>query len=286
MWVSWHSGVLQTEKRISRQLDADHHIQYAEDRIDEACIQTDRAALLECVHDEIKAAQDHGRAQSDLDAQMAMALWAKIMTISTIAAAALSMFGLYLIWRSIDAVNETNAIMRQGQRPWLEFTIPDTIVIVDPGRGAGAVVRRADIKQSMIVKNFGTSPAIRSFCFVRFLDTNKPFEIDDEIDAVVDFCVKWKPHGLGESVLPSDEIKISMNGDRVHELLEVSDTTASEMSLKAFVCLYYRSIDGTDYTSVKPFWVDYTGETVDYGEGEIPGKVAVLRSFGVGARFT
>lgn len=87
---------------MSRQQDAEHHIQYAEDRIDEACIQADRTTLIKCVHDEVKSAQDHGRAESDLDAQMAMALWAKTMTLSGIAGSVLAGGGLYLVWRTLE----------------------------------------------------------------------------------------------------------------------------------------------------------------------------------------
>lgn len=158
-YAAWNTGYSQAEKRMSRQQSAQHHIQYAEDRIDETCIQTDRTALLKCVHDEIKTAQDHARAESDLNAQMAMALWAKVVTLSGIVGSILASGGLYLVWRTlgatadaVDAANATNQIMRDDQRPWLSIEVTNVrrfIISLD----------EAMIELELSITNLGNTPA-------------------------------------------------------------------------------------------------------------------------------
>ncbi len=112
---------------------AKNHISFAEDRIERTCISLQSAALMQCIKEEIEAASDHSRAERDLNAQEAMALWAQLMTVVTGLSLLVTGAGVYYVrWTLIQtadtniaavsaatAANEANQIMRQEQRPWV-----------------------------------------------------------------------------------------------------------------------------------------------------------------------
>ena len=101
-WLSWDISAKITEIRLGRVQTASLHIEYAQDRIRQTCINEDPATLLDCVTVEVMAAQDNGRAESDLDAQQAMALWAKLMTLASVLGLGVTTIGVYLVWGTLD----------------------------------------------------------------------------------------------------------------------------------------------------------------------------------------
>lgn len=205
LYAVWHTGYSQAEKRVSRQQSAEHHIQYAEDRIDETCTQADRASLLKCVHDEIKSAQDHGRAKSDLDAQMAMALWAKIMTISGIAGSVLAGGGLYLVWRTleatgdaVEAANTSNEIMRQEQRPWVTLEKDFHCHFHDTGGYQGTLAWNYNLR------NKGKTPAYAITGHSKIIKGDSYFDTWNQIEEFKEDCVKKTSAGQVPIIFPNE----------------------------------------------------------------------------------
>ena len=123
-WISWDISAEQAEIRVRGEQSANQHIEYAQDRIRQTCLDRDLAALSECIAKEIVSAQDHSRAERDLYAQQAMALWAKIMAVVTFLGLGLTSLGIYLVWGTLDqtkaatkaAVEAVNVTREIGQR--------------------------------------------------------------------------------------------------------------------------------------------------------------------------
>ena len=129
-WFAWGLSADQTEIRMSREQSSSQHIEYAQDRIRQTCLDRGPATFLECATVEIVSAQDHGRAESDLDAQQSMALWAKLMTLASLAALGVTAVGVYLVWGTLeqtrvaskaaqDAVIVAQEVNHKQLRPWL-----------------------------------------------------------------------------------------------------------------------------------------------------------------------
>lgn len=159
-YLSWNISASQTEIRVSRDQNANQHIEYAQDRIRQTCLDRDPTTYLECVTVEIISAQDHGRAESDLDAQQAMALWAKLMTVASVAGLGVTAIGVYLVWGTLDqtraatnAAQDAVAVTRDiGQRQVRAYLVDLDVRVV--GYTPGAIPT-----YHMIVKNTGQSPA-------------------------------------------------------------------------------------------------------------------------------
>lgn len=163
-WMSWGLSADQTEIRMRGEQSAQQYIEYAEERIERTCLDREGAALMECIHEEIKSAQDHSRAERDLDAQQAMALWTKLMVLVSVSATILTMFGLYFVWRTLKAsesateaaltaVEVTRETGFNETRPWLliEADVQGPLEIKDSG------IR---FSVDYTITNFGSTPAI------------------------------------------------------------------------------------------------------------------------------
>lgn len=208
LYAAWHTGASQAEKRMSREQSAEQHIKYAEDRIDESCTQADRTPLLKCVHDEIKAAQDHSRSESDLDAQMAMALWAKVMTLSGIVGSILASGGLYLVWRTlgttadaVDAASAANQIMRDGQRPWVVLKREVICEFADKGF-LGQITWNYDFE------NKGKSPAYDVMLSLTFIKRRHFQHMSDQLQGYLEDVLSKRRLQTMAVIFPNERTEI------------------------------------------------------------------------------
>ena len=180
--VIWIFSAYQTEIRMRRDQTASQHIEYAQDRIRRTCLDRDFAALLECITIEIISAQDHGRAESDLDAQEDMALWAKLMAVVSFLGLGITSFGVYLVWGTLDqtrvatkaaqdAVAVTKKMGRMQTQAYLSFSGTSLHYLIE-----GAVPVSLQVRPEF--KNTGQSPGtiVYGFCDTFFLaDLVTPF---------------------------------------------------------------------------------------------------------------
>lgn len=283
-YAAWHTGASQAEKRMSRQQDAKHHIQYAEDRIDQTCVQTDRESFLKCVHDEIKSAQDHGRAKSDLDAQMAMALWAKIMTFSGVVSSILAGGGLYMVWRTLEttgdavqAANTTNKIMREEQRPWVTLEKEFHCEFSDRGSFQGMIAWNKNFR------NKGKTPAFDIQTHVKLIKGEYGFSAMYEMKRFTEKCIQTNK-GRGMPILypgevtnlqpytgfQSDTYDLSRNADGK---LEKKEVKGDEFGL--IFCITYRLGLALD----SPIGVETRGFHIEGQEGAYGPWTHRLREF-------
>jgi hypothetical protein len=158
-WAVWDISASQTEVSMRREQNAAQHIEYAQDRIRQTCLDRDYAALLECVTEEIIAANDHGRAESDLDAQQAMALWAKLMTLASVAGTGLTALGIYLVWGTLSETRKATLAAQSSaeaaiadQRPWLKLSVGILGDVFFDEKDVRVIV-------AWKIKNVGRSPA-------------------------------------------------------------------------------------------------------------------------------
>lgn len=119
----WDLASDQAEQRVRGEQSTQSHIEYAEDRIDEKCLSLDPIPLRDCIHKEIESARDHARANQDLDAQHSMAFFTKIMGFTAIAGLVLGGLSIIVIIATLNEMGRANQIMRNEQRPWLDFEI-------------------------------------------------------------------------------------------------------------------------------------------------------------------
>lgn len=154
---------------MSREHSAGQYIEYAQDRIRETCLDAELSALRECITVEIVSAQDHRRAERDLDAQESMALWAMIMTAISVAGVGLTGLGIYLVWGTLS---ETRIAARAAQ---------DAVAVTrDIGEAQVRCYIYANVAEintdtdnmDIVFRNFGNSPGSVSYvdCYVLVYD--------------------------------------------------------------------------------------------------------------------
>lgn len=151
-YLLWHESARLAEQKIRDEQRAQAHIEYAEDRIDENCLSLVGVPLRDCIHEEIQAAQDHSRAEGDLDAQQVMARFTRIMGYTGIAGVVLGGVSVVLILMTLWETSAGVRVMRSEQRPWVDILKPN----VKKARfGAGS----GEIDLLFPLENTGQSPA-------------------------------------------------------------------------------------------------------------------------------
>lgn len=120
--LTWDFSALLTEERVSEENRSKAHIEYAQDRINENCRALEGMAFRNCVQEEIEASKDHSRAEGDLDAQQAMALFTRWMAYTGVAGVVLAGASVVLILATLWETRSGIEIMRNEQRPWLKLT--------------------------------------------------------------------------------------------------------------------------------------------------------------------
>lgn len=166
-WAVWDVSASQTELRVRREQNTAEHTEYAQDRARQACLNRDPSAYLECVTVEVIAANDHGRAESDLDAQQAMAFWAKLMTLVSAAGVVFTGLGIYLVWGTLFETRQANKSAQAAVDVTREIGQAQTRAYVRIVSGTVSMQRsasdmcdtriRPDIK--FVVTNYGPTPA-------------------------------------------------------------------------------------------------------------------------------
>lgn len=149
-WGVWDLATEQAEQRVKSEQSAEDHIEYAKDRIEEKCLTIEPVPLRDCIYEEIESARDHDRANQDLDAQRAMALFTKIMGATALLGVVLGAVSVVLIYMTLSEtqrmVNETQKIGEAQTRAYISRT-------------RGGVWPGVGLEFELEVRNTGNSPA-------------------------------------------------------------------------------------------------------------------------------
>ncbi len=143
------------------------------------CVGVNPAAVFECVFDEVERSREDARAEQDIDAQQAMAVWALTMVIVSAVTTIVTGIGVWFVKRTLDAtlvaVDETGkatlAMDRQinlaekahalENRAWLFFDSWDVIPKRDGPNGQPIM-----LSIQTRFRNSGKTPAFNTRIFV------------------------------------------------------------------------------------------------------------------------
>jgi len=171
--IVWDEAVRLTENRLRSEQGSKAHIEYAEDRIDQECRRLEGTALRDCVHEQIKSANDHNRAEQDLNAQQVMARFTRVMGYVGIIGLFVGAGFIYLIFATLRA---TQGLL-WSERAYISYE--DVQVVRWFPKGQNPVIKGIGI--SVFGKNYGKSPAVHcdANAFFFLLDKGK---IPDQLD--------------------------------------------------------------------------------------------------------
>jgi hypothetical protein len=126
-----------SEPTVANEYEVSRYADRAQNRIDRICADRKGGELLHCEYEVEPTERENYRAQKDLRAQWYMAIWAGFMTLFTFGTLIVTGLGVYFFRQTLHqtaktneaavgaamAANTTNEIMRNEQRPWLNFEI-------------------------------------------------------------------------------------------------------------------------------------------------------------------
>jgi len=167
-WIGFNLGT-DWQQRIHADEAAEHHQQYADDKIKSACIGIfEGELLLECIHKAIETSREHKVAEQDLDAQQQMSRYAGLLFILTGLTTLVTGAGVYYVRHTLEATQAaTNAAHRAVD------------VTRDIGRREtrayiGALSVSVDQKKTLHIKltNSGGTPAVRVQSIAHFYPAN------------------------------------------------------------------------------------------------------------------
>jgi hypothetical protein len=130
----------QEGKRDAKIQEYAHH---AAKEIESTCVDRGGEADIECIVDVVEANNNHERAEYDLVAQQNMARSALYMLFATLITTGVTALGVYYVRKTLIqanetnvaaaqaavAANDTNQIMRNEQRPWIDIEISHAKII-------------------------------------------------------------------------------------------------------------------------------------------------------------
>lgn len=170
LFGAWFIGTLQGGEYIRRQTAPHQHAQSAKDAAVAKCSGMQGGSLVECVREQIEAAEETARSEQDLTAQQ-QAAWGSMLG-STWGAIGLlvTVIGTILLYQQIKltreavqdtgratkAMHDANEIAKQGQRPWL--AIQAATFRISGVRAADRIL--LDLIIEIDVRNCGATPAI------------------------------------------------------------------------------------------------------------------------------
>ncbi|WP_299800826.1 hypothetical protein [uncultured Ruegeria sp.] len=145
------------EQSGEHQANTDTYARHAQDEIDSTCAGLDGAAQTECIVRVVEATNQHERSESDLQAQRNMARWALLMLLATVAMAVITAFGVYYVWRTLQATQKMAADTREiGEAQVSAQLMPvDRLAnLVNMGNGVS-------FSGKFKIRNVGSTPAYR-----------------------------------------------------------------------------------------------------------------------------
>lgn len=183
--------------------------------ISETCRDLGVNEFRQCIADRLESHYQEQATNKDLQAQQDMAYWAMLLLGVSVVGVLVSGGGVVLLVATIrqgkmglgkatDAViaaQETNAIMRQEQRPWLTLEVLDGCEM-EIGKGS------AKSRLTFRIKNHGKTPAFFTSTVTKVFPYDYPMQIKDLVDDLAMGSPSEDPSGMYEIIFPDEEIKI------------------------------------------------------------------------------
>ena len=148
-------------------------------------------SFLSCAYEASNPNQGDYTSQKDLRAQQDMSIWALGMFVASVATLFVTAFGVFFVWLTLKKADETNQaavsaanaatdanqIMRNEQRPWLDFEILEFKIRHAYTENGGVMPY---IIPKVQITNHGKSPAFKTVFAARMLvsDTFESTSID------------------------------------------------------------------------------------------------------------
>lgn len=105
--IGWYEG-FKSGQESHQSTSAKAYQNQTDQEIAERCAGlTGILAQKECMAQAIRTAREQQRAEEDLDAQQEMAEWTKWMLVITLIMAAITLFGVYFVWRTVNLTRDT-----------------------------------------------------------------------------------------------------------------------------------------------------------------------------------
>lgn len=161
-WSVYATGLKLGETKAQNAYHTSRYAAHATNEIKRSCLNGNGSYLPECVAEVIQSTNEDQRAQSDLEAQTKMALWAFWMLVSTIVMAGITLVGVVYVYQTLVA---TRQIGQNQTRPW----------VMVAGYDRGQDDKDGAFLIAIRWKNFGVTPAnnLRMFVESKVVDTEE-----------------------------------------------------------------------------------------------------------------
>lgn len=249
------------------QANAEDDRKVASEKIAQKCNDMNFIRFRNCIYGEIESYYRDQATNEDLQAQQDKADWAYFLLIATIFSVSLSVIGLAVLVISLrqtgkalkdgrktaDAAREANKIMRDEQRPWIDFSLPK-FGRFQQQQGTN-IVSFSDFPIS--VENFGGSPALNVWAVGGCIKTNKGLDIAAEIKRVVsEHKSNWPDHKIGKTIFPNAEpikMQIGLGHRQIVDITETPEPNVSESNFLILALVYRRSNDERLFYSARAY---------------------------------
>lgn len=247
-----YAEIHETYSAYQQNADRDRHA--AANEIARSCRNRDGVSLRDCVSDGLQTYAAEQATNQDLKAQQDMALWALAMFVVSAFGLAVTLLGIYLIYRTLiytreaanltqstlDQTKRANDLVLQDQRAWLS---------------AGAeVVGDANISSGnyhfpirFFVKNHGRTPAFNSIIFAETFgvgDGSNVFTVQEALfeRAKNVYLRSESPHTMGKTIFPGDSVPLGKAPSISIDRMNASARKGSGRATVFIVgCVFYKS---------------------------------------------
>ena len=265
--LAFSIGASHTERQLRAEHNSKQYSESTNDRIAASCAGLEGAALVECIRQEVEATSDHRRSEYDLSAQQDMADYAFWLVWISVATVAVTSLGVWFVKRTLDAtfaavedtsaatnaMQEANAILREEQRPWIQFEILDFGLRHGHESDGSAFPW---FTPTVKFKNWGRSPA-----FFVTLDIAIEYSDGFNMAMVAKFLAKRADNIMASSttVFPGAEVILDQVGTSISDpaLLQPDGEIPPSMAYLIVVATYRNG--ESQFVTTKVFMVHSSG---------------------------
>jgi len=211
--LAWAELSDQAPQGVENQYSTSRYARTAENDIKRFCVSLTGIDAAKCAYDIEKTERENHSAQKDLRAQRYMAIYAGAMALFAFFTLLVTALGVHFVRKTLiqtaatnsaaieaaKAANRANKIMRDEQRPWLDFKFSETCELGFPGERSASLAGL-----NPLITNKGKSPAVRVWLSLRLIETNMTLYEANEFESVV--REDERGVGFGRTVFPSEEV--------------------------------------------------------------------------------
>ncbi len=107
--LSFELAASHTERQLRADHNSQQNTQNTYDNLDVACTGRDGRSLIECIKEQIEAAEEYRRDEYDLSAQQDMADWARWMIWVSVGSVAVTTLGVFFVWQTLREAKSTTS---------------------------------------------------------------------------------------------------------------------------------------------------------------------------------